>query len=173
MTAMAVNNEQPCLRRVVRLSLGQEHLLQPLNSNVITRPSILREGNMPAGMLSQKLLLKPLLLDTLGLEDDQGFKNNANRRDTLYCRGPSTGIYCLNWYSIRVLLRGAYDKPVKSLAFYNAAFVGVVTVSGGIQVMVSYSSNNCLILSGVVAFMRSQLVRRPNFDLMAGQRFMN
>ena len=81
------------------------------------------------GCSAKKVLLKPLLLDTLVLEDDQGLKNVAKRRDTLYYRGPSTGIYCPNWYSIRVLLRGAFDKSTYSLAFHNAAFVGVVPVS--------------------------------------------
>src|SRR5688500_18990410 len=35
---------------------------------------------------------------------------------------------------------------------------------GGIQLTVSYMLNKRLIFSGVASFMRSQLVRRPNFD---------
>src|SRR5437764_11274887 len=43
---------------------------------------------------------------------------------------------------------------------------------GGIQLTVSYRLNKCLILSGVAALIRSQSVRRPNFVLMAGCRFI-
>jgi len=50
---------------------------------------------MPAGTLSQKFPLKPLLLDALGLEDGKGVQSNAERRDTLYYRCPCTSIYCL------------------------------------------------------------------------------
>src|SRR5689334_3605371 len=85
---------------------------------------------MPARMLSQELLLKPLLLDALGLEYDKRIWSDTERRDTLYYRGPSTGIYCFNRYLVRTLLRGADDKTINTLTLHDAALVGVVPPSG-------------------------------------------
>lgn len=79
----------------------------------------------------RELLLKPLLLDALGLEDDKGVQRDADRRDTLYYRGPSTGIYCLNRYGVWALLRGAYNKSINALALHDTALVGIVPAPRG------------------------------------------
>lgn len=71
MRVMAVDNQQARLGWILGVCLQQEDLFQPLKSYIVTCPAILREGDLPGRMLSEKLVFEPLILDTFRLEDDE------------------------------------------------------------------------------------------------------